>query len=150
MLTVREATLQDLDGVAALFDAYRQFYELPADEPAAREYLQARLTAQDSVVLVAVHAETQALQGFCQLYPSRCSLLAAPIYILYDLYVEPRARGSGAGKALMLAAAERARRDGKARMELQTARSNDTARALYDSLGWQLDETFLTYTLPIR
>jgi ribosomal protein S18 acetylase RimI-like enzyme len=149
MLTVREATLQDLGGVASLFDAYRQFYELPADEPAARAYIQARLTARDSVVLVAADDVTQALRGFCQLYPSRCSLLAAPIYILYDLYVDPRARGAGAGKALMLAAAERARRDGKARMELQTARNNQTARALYDSLGWKLDETYLTYTLPV-
>jgi ribosomal protein S18 acetylase RimI-like enzyme len=50
----------------------------------------------------------------------------------------------------MLAATERARADGKARMELQTARTNQTARALYQSLGWQLDETFLTYTLPLR
>ena len=149
MITVREATLADLGSVAALFDAYRQFYELAADEPAARAYMEARLAAHDSVVLVAADA-TQALQGFCQLYPSRCSLLGAPIYILYDLYVDPRARGSGAGKALMLAATQRARTDGKARMELQTARSNHAARALYQSLGWQLDETFLTYTLPIR
>jgi ribosomal protein S18 acetylase RimI-like enzyme len=149
MLTVREATLEDLRALACLFDAYRQFYELPADEPAAREYVQARLVAHDSVILVAV-AETDVLQGFCQLYPSRCSLLGKPIYLLYDLYVDPRARGCGAGKALLLAASERARRDGKARMELQTARTNQTARALYDSLGWQLDETFLTYTLAIH
>src|SRR5476651_1806331 len=110
MLTVREATLEDLRALACLFDAYRQFYELPADEPAAREYVQARLVAHDSVILVAV-AETDVLQGFCQLYPSRCSLLGKPIYILYDLYVDPRARGCGAGKALLLAASERARRD---------------------------------------
>ena len=147
MLTVRQATLEDHDSVARLFDAYRQFYALPADEAAARAYIRARLLAADSVILVAADASRQ-LQGFCQLYPSRCSLLGAAIYILYDLYVDPRARGTGAGKALMLAAAERARRDGKARMELQTARSNLAARALYDSLGWQLDETFLTYTLP--
>jgi ribosomal protein S18 acetylase RimI-like enzyme len=149
MSIVREATLADLGGVAALFDAYRQFYELAADEPAARAYIRERLTAHDSVILVAADA-AQVLQGFCQLYPSRCSLLGAPIYILYDLYVDPRARGSGAGKALMLAATQRARSDGKARMELQTARSNQTARALYQSLGWQLDETFLTYTLSLR
>jgi ribosomal protein S18 acetylase RimI-like enzyme len=149
MISVREAIPEDLGSVAALFDAYRQFYELPADEPAARTYVRERLTAHDSVILVAADP-AHVLHGFCQLYPSRCSLLGAPIYILYDLYVEPRARGSGAGKALMVAAAERARRDGKARMELQTARTNQAARALYKSLGWQLDETFLTYTLPLR
>jgi ribosomal protein S18 acetylase RimI-like enzyme len=149
MISVRAANLQDLDSVAALFDAYRQFYRLPPDEPAARDYIRERLTAGDSVILVACDARHVPC-GFCQLYPSRCSLLGAPIYILYDLYVDPRARGTGAGKALLLAATERARRDGKARMELQTARTNQTARALYQSLGWQLDETFLTYTLPLR
>ena len=149
MITVREATLNDLAAVAGLFDAYRQFYELAPDEPAARTYVRERLTNQDSVILVAAE-DSGALRGFCQLYPSRCSLLGAPIYILYDLYVDASARGSGAGKALMMAATERARRDGKARMELQTARTNHSARALYQSLGWQLDETFLTYTLPLR
>lgn len=149
MLNVREATSDDLGSLAVLFDAYRQFYALAPDEPAARDYIRERLSARDSVILVASSADST-LRGFCQLYPSRCSLLGAPIYILYDLYVAPAARGSGAGKALMLAATERARRDGKARMELQTARTNQTARALYQSLGWQLDETFLTYTLPLR
>jgi ribosomal protein S18 acetylase RimI-like enzyme len=149
MTSVRAATLEDLDSVARLFDAYRQFYQLPPDERAAREYIRERLTAGDSVILIACD-ERHMPCGFCQLYPGRCSLLGAPIYILYDLYVEPRARGTGAGKALMLAATERARSDGKARMELQTARTNQTARALYQSLGWKLDETFLTYTLPLR
>ncbi len=148
MISVREATLDDLDSLAGLFDAYRQFYQLPPDEPAARDYLRERLTARDSVLLVASGARGAA-QGFCQLYPSRCSLLGAPIYILYDLYVAPNSRSTGAGKALMMAATARARADGKARMELQTARSNHPARALYQSLGWQLDETFLTYTLKL-
>ncbi len=148
MLKVREANLEDLDPVAALFDAYRQFYELPSAPAVASAYIAARLNARDSVILVAVD-EQGALRAFCQLYPSRCSLLAAPIYILYDLYVDPRSRGAGAGKALMLAATQRARRDGKARMELQTARGNQTARALYESLGWTRDDTFLSYTLPI-
>jgi ribosomal protein S18 acetylase RimI-like enzyme len=149
MIEVRQATLEDLPEVAALFDAYRQFYELPADLPVARAYMQERLAARDSVVLVATRPGSRALLGFCQLYPSRCSLLAAPIYILYDLFVAPPARGGGAARALMQAATERARQDGKARMELQTARTNHGARALYAALGWQLDETFLTYTLPL-
>ena len=35
-------------------------------------------------------------------------------------------------------------------MELQTARTNEVAQALYESLGWQRDDTFLTYTLAVR
>ena len=148
MQTIREATLEDLRAVAALFDAYRQFYELPADAALSTSYIEARLRAHDSVILVAANGRGP-LQGFCQLYPGRCSLAAAPIYVLYDLYVDPGARGSGTGRALMKAATERGRRDGKARLELQTARTNASARALYESLGWKRDDTFLTYTLPL-
>lgn len=32
MVTVRQATIFDLDVVAPLFDAYRQFYRKPADQ----------------------------------------------------------------------------------------------------------------------
>jgi ribosomal protein S18 acetylase RimI-like enzyme len=149
MHTIRQATPEDLRAVAALFDAYRQFYELPPDLALCEDYIGARLRAQDSVILVAAGA-SGALQGFCQLYPGRCSLAAAPIYVLYDLYVDPAARGSGIARALMQAATARARRDGKARMELQTARTNTPAQALYEALGWKRDEAFLTYTLTLQ
>lgn len=149
MLTVREATLEDLHAVGILFDGYRQFYDLPGNVQAATDYIADRLKRHDSVVLVAAD-DQHGLVGFCQLYPSWCSLAGAPIYVLYDLYVDPATRGTGAGKTLMAAALERARRDGRVRMELQTARSNEVARALYESLGWQRDDTFLTYTLAVR
>jgi GNAT superfamily N-acetyltransferase len=149
MLTVREAILEDLHAVGILFDGYRQFYDLPANVQAATDYIGDRLRRADSVILVAAD-EAHGLIGFCQLYPSWCSLAGAPIYVLYDLFVDPGIRGSGAGRALMAAALARARSDGRIRMELQTARSNEVARALYESLGWQRDDTFLTYTLAVR
>lgn len=46
----------------------------------------------------------------------------------------------------MLAAEDRARTDGKARMDLTTARSNHGAQALYESLGWKRDEVFYAYS----
>jgi hypothetical protein len=51
---------------------------------------------RESVILVA-EDERSALVGFCQLYPSFCSVEAKPIYVLYDLFVIPSARQSGAG-----------------------------------------------------
>ena len=128
MLTVREATLQDLHAVGILFDGYRQFYGLPPNVQAATDYIGDRLKRADSVILVAAD-DQHGLVGFCQLYPSWCSLAGAPIYVLYDLFVDPATRGTGAGKALMAAALDRARRDGRVRMELQTARSNEVAQA---------------------
>ena len=145
---IREAREEDLPALGRLFDAYRPFYELPGDVPKATGYLRARLAAGDSVVLVAVD-QGQQLLGFTQLYPTWCSLLAGPVYVLYDLYVVPAARRHGAGRALLEAAAERGRRDGKLRMTLSTARANTTAQSLYHALGWVRDDEFYVYNLGI-
>jgi ribosomal protein S18 acetylase RimI-like enzyme len=148
VIRIREAAGYDLSALGRLFDEYRQFYELPTEVERATGYIRARLAAGDSVVLVAAD-ESQQLLGFTQLYPTWCSLLAGPVYVLYDLYVPPRARRRGIARALLEAAAERARRDGKLRMTLSTARSNVDAQALYESLGWERDDEFYVYNLSI-
>lgn len=145
-LHIRQATLADINAVAPLFDAYRQFYEQPADPALARQFVGERLKNSESVILLAETGDLAAsVVGFCQLYPSFCSVIAKPIYVLYDLYVSPSARKTGAGRALMLAAHQHATDQGFARLDLTTARSNQTAQALYESLGWQRDEVFLAY-----
>lgn len=144
-IAIRSAAADDLRAVAALFDQYRQFYEQAPDAALALQFITERFARQESVLLVA-QDEAGALVGFCQLYPSFCSVEAKPIYVLYDLFVVPSARKSGAGRALMQAAEARARADGKARMDLTTAKTNHTAQALYASLGWVRDEVFYAYS----
>jgi ribosomal protein S18 acetylase RimI-like enzyme len=146
MARIREAHAEDLPALGRLFDEYRQFYKLPTDVDKATGYLEARLAAGDSVVLLAVDASGQLL-GFTQLYPTWCSLLAGPVYVLYDLYVAPRERRQGVARALLEAAADRARRDRKLRMTLSTAKTNVNAQALYESLGWERDNEFYVYNL---
>lgn len=148
-LTTREAREGDLAAVAQLFDQYRQFYEQAPDAQRALQFITERFTRQESVLLVA-QDDAGALVGFCQLYPSFCSVEAKPIYVLYDLFVAPTARKSGAGRALMLAAETRARQDGKARMDLTTAKTNLRAQALYESLGWVRDEVFFAYNRHVE
>lgn len=94
--------------------------------------------------------DARQLIGFCQLYPTFCSVRVAPTYVLYDLFVSPGARRSGAGRALMFAAEAHAARTGAARMELSTAKTNTAAQALYESLGWMRDEAFYVYGKSLR
>jgi len=146
-LTLRHATLDDLDQLAPLFDAYRRFYEQPGDVARASAFLHERLERGESTILVA--EEQGQLLGFCQLYPSWCSVVAARIFVLYDLFVDPQVRRGGIGRALMRAAQAFGREAGAARLDLTTARTNARAQALYESEGWQRDDVFLAYSFTL-
>ncbi len=145
---IRHATPDDLDGLAPLFDAYRRFYEQPGDVALASEYLHERMERRESAILVA-EADGQLL-GFCQLYPTWCSVAAARIFVLYDLFVDEDVRRSGVGRALMLAAQDFGRQAGAVRLDLSTARTNARAQALYESLGWRRDDVYLVYNLSLE
>lgn len=148
MITIKTAKLRDVEKVAPLFDAYRQFYEQQPDLQTATAFLRARLEKQESIILFAENAEQQVI-GFCQLYPSFCSVIAAPIYVLYDLFTSPSARNQGAGKALLNAAHQHAQTNSIARLDLTTAKNNVIAQSLYESLGWVRDTVFYTYNKTV-
>ena len=143
-ISTRLAEQKDLEAVAVLFNAYRQFYEQTADLQLATAFIQGRFSKHESLLLIAEN-ESGEILGFCQLYPTFCSVIAAPIYVLSDLFVDPEARKSGTGKALLLAAEHHAIQNGFARMDLTTAKTNLPAQALYESLGWKRDEVFYAY-----
>ncbi|OYT93946.1 MAG: GNAT family N-acetyltransferase [Burkholderiales bacterium PBB3] len=143
-ITVREAQVQDVEAIAPLFDAYRQFYKQAADAALAAEFIRARLVSKESTIFLASTADGQAV-GFCQLYPSFCSVIARPIGVLYDLFVSPAVREGGVGRALMQAAERYAQTAGWARLDLTTAKTNTQAQALYESQGWVRDEVFYAY-----
>jgi ribosomal protein S18 acetylase RimI-like enzyme len=141
----REARFSDLPAVAELFDLYRQFYEQPPDLSLARAFISQRMEKRESVILVAENGAL-GLVGFCQLYPTFCSVEARPIYVLYDLFVRGSARHMGVGRMLLQAAQARAAGDGRARLDLTTAKTNTVAQSLYASLGWVRDDIFFSYS----
>lgn len=143
------ASLDDLEQLVPLFDAYRQFYKLPSDPALSRSYLQARLERDEAVVFMAGSRGTQGL-GFTLLYPTFASLHARPIYVLYDLFVDPAGRGKGLGRQLMNRARKHAEETGAASIVLSTAHSNVIGQTLYESLGYKQDTEFLTYELMLR
>ena len=151
MIAIRRAALEDVDRIVPLFDTYRQFYGQPADGALARRFLTDRLTHEESVVFLAETAGTAAPEacGFTQLYPLFSSVACRPIWILYDLFVARAFRRGGVGRRLMEAAHEFARVQGAATVELDTAHTNVTAQALYESLGYRQDLEFRHYILKL-
>ena len=145
---VRRASLADVDLVAPLFDAYRQFYEQTPDLALARTFLRERLEQDQSVIFLALRSDGSAV-GFTQLYPSFSSARAQRIFILNDLFVDPGVRRRGVGQRLLDAAADFGRSAGAIRLTLSTAHANTAAQALYEAHGWRRDEIFRSYHLAL-
>jgi GNAT superfamily N-acetyltransferase len=59
-----------------------------------------------------------------------------PVGYLEELYVVPRRRGEGIGRALMNAVIDLARERGAAGLEVVTGETDTAARALYESVGF--------------
>ena len=146
-VTIRQATLVDLDLVAPLFDAYRQFYRQVSDLNAARNFLRARFDHGESIVFIA--QDSAEAVGFTQLYPMFSSVSLARVYLLNDLYVAASGRKQGVGTRLLNAAVEYARSLNAVRLMLSTEVSNSTAQAVYEAAGWQREKTFYYYNFQV-
>lgn len=144
MIVIETAEPTHAGEIAPLFDAYRQFYDQPADLAKAEAYISARLSARESVIFIARDSSGRAL-GFTQLYPTFCSVSAAPVWILYDLFVAPEARRNGAARKLLAAARAHAKSTGAAWIKLETNVDNIPGQTLYESDGWSRDTEFYSY-----
>lgn len=147
--TVTRATAQHLDALVPLFDSYRQFYRKPSDPTGARRFLADRFDADDSVIFVASLPDSDGLAGFTQLYPFFSSVRMRRLWVLNDLFVAESARRRGVAGVLMEAARVFAASTGAAGVELATERTNTSAQALYDDLGYERDDAFWHYSLTL-
>jgi AcrR family transcriptional regulator/predicted N-acetyltransferase YhbS len=155
MLTLQDKSLRivradktHLAATSQLFDLYRQFYQEQADPRLARKFIGDNIRKDRSVIFLALDNADQAL-GFVQLYPGWCSVAAAPLWTLYDLYVDQSARQRGVGRALMLRAEKMARQTSACRIDLETAIDNYSAQALYEELGYEREAHFYKYSLGL-
>ena len=146
-ISIRPATVHDLNVIVPLFDAYRGFYGRPSDPARARAFLAERFAHHESVIFLAL-ADGGAV-GFTQLYPVFSSVSCTRKYLLNDLFVVPSTRRGGAGRALLVAAADFARAQGAASLSLSTGVNNAAAQRLYESLGWTRDESYYEYNLTL-
>ena len=147
-MEIIRAQAKDVDLIAPLFDAYRQFYKAPSDVEAAHQFIFERLTKDESVIFIAMDGD-RAL-GFIQLYPLFASVALQSLWLLNDLFVDPAARKHGVGEALMKHAEQFAHETGSRGLFLRTATDNFPAQKLYEKCGWVRDETFYRYDKILR
>ncbi len=144
-LTIVQASFEQMEIVAPLFEAYRQFYSQPSDVGEARAFLTERLAGNESVVFLALSGGIGV--GFTQLYPSFSSISMKRLWILNDLFVAATARKQGVGEALLERAKQFAQKTNAQGLILETGVDN-AARKLYERLGWKPDAT-LHYFLNV-
>lgn len=146
-IEIRAATVEDLEALLPLFEGYRAFYAQPADPDRSRAFLHARLSQRQAHVLLAFW-ESRA-HGFALLYPLYSSLRCGAVWQLNDLFVTQETRQRGLGRALLQTCESFARSRGALGLQLETQRTNTVAQALYTELGWEADDEFCTYHLPL-
>ncbi len=94
-MIIIQATIDHVNNLVPLFDAYRIFYSQESNLKAAKDFLYKRLTKNDTIIFLA-YIDKKAV-GFTQLFPSFSSVSMQPLYILNDLYVDKEFRNQGIG-----------------------------------------------------
>ena len=133
-LQIREATLEDLNELVPLFDAYRIFYDHPGDIKGATDFLYERISKKESAIFIAFLNDEAV--GFTQLYPIFSSVSLKPALLLNDLYVAEKARQQGIAEALLNAAKNYGRQSDAKWLLLETAFDNYKAQSVYEKNGW--------------
>lgn len=137
-MIIREATLDDLEGLVDLFDGYRIFYRKVSDKAASKDFLAARMQQQESKIYVC--EVDQKLAGFTQLYPLFSSTRMRKLWLLNDLYVDQSFRGRGISIQLIERAKQLVRDTTALGMFLETEKSNVIGNQLYPRTGFHLNK----------
>jgi len=133
-MNIRQATITDLEQLSNLFAQYRKFYEQPFEPGKAKQFLEERMSREESVLFIAIENGEQT--GFTQLYPSFSSVGMRRIWILNDLFVSSNHRQKGIAQLLVKHVLEYSKATDRKKVVLSTAYDNFNAQKLYEKLGF--------------
>lgn len=146
LLEIKKVTKNDIAMLAFLFNEYRKFYEQPSDLEAAFDFLEQRISKNESIVFLAL-LKNEAV-GFIQLYPVFSSVHLKPSLLLNDLFVAEHVRKKGIAEFLLQYVKQYARENNNGFILLQTAADNYKAQSVYEKNGWiKLQDFFYEYKL---
>jgi GNAT superfamily N-acetyltransferase len=141
-VTVRPIRSEDREAWARLFAAYGVFYETQFEATIINGVWNWLMDpAHPTNALVAITNET--VIGFAHFREQPDTFTAGPSWFLDDLYVEPDARGEGAGTALIEAINQVGRAAGGGTIRWITAADNLTAQRVYNRIAAKT--TWVTY-----
>ena len=102
----------------------------------AREHLISGLIAHPTSIVFLVFEENRPC-GIATCFRGFSTFAARPLLNVSDFYIEPRLRGNGIGKQLLLAIEWAARETGCCRLTLEVQQNNYVARTVYERFGFR-------------
>ena len=135
-MNVRETVPGD-DGFQSfvdLFERYRAHYGQAADRDASQAWL-TEWTTTGHVRAFLARVDGIAA-GICLIAICPASLTLGEFWMVRDVFVDPRWRRTGVGRALLDAVRAAARQRGARRLTLQTEDDNASALRLYERYGF--------------
>jgi GNAT superfamily N-acetyltransferase len=134
-LSVRRATAADIPDMLRLIVALAVYEREPDAVKATPESLGRTMFGPDAKVFAHVAERDGAVIGIALWFETYSTWTGRPSLYLEDLFVDPAARGSGAGRALFRALAREALARGGARIDWAVLDWNEAARGFYRAIG---------------
>jgi GNAT superfamily N-acetyltransferase len=147
---IARVTEGDVPDLLPLVRAYCDFYEVSPSDEELLSLSRALLADPDheGIQLLARDDERSAV-GFATIYWSWATTSAKRIGVMNDLFVAPKARGTGLAEALIEACRAECAARGAGKLTWQTALDNDRAMKVYDRVG-ATREQWVDYWLPVE
>jgi ribosomal protein S18 acetylase RimI-like enzyme len=145
--TVGEADLAEL---LPLMRGYCDFYAVDPSDDALLAMSRALIAdpAREGFQLIARDDSGRAI-ACATVFWTWSTSSASRIGVMNDLYVAADARGSGAADELIAECARRVRERGGTALDWQTAKDNHRAQKVYDRVGGERDDRWLSYSIEL-
>lgn len=141
---------RDLGELLPLMRGYCDFYAVDPPDVAllamARELLAD--PEREGFQLIARDDAGRAI-GFATVFWMWATSSAGRIGVMNDLFVAPDARGGGAADELIAECARLVRERGGKSLEWQTAKDNLRAQKVYERVGGERDDRWLSYSIEL-
>lgn len=132
---ISRAAKKDLPRVVALMRELAEFEEILDEFHVTEKLLEQYLFCENPIVELLLGRIDGEIRGYALYFHNFSSFRGRPGMYLEDLYVDPKARGCGLGKALLLEVAKLASDRGCPRFEWVVLDWNERAKQFYESLG---------------
>jgi GNAT superfamily N-acetyltransferase len=137
----------DFQSFVELFDQYRVHYGQAADRRRSQAWLNDAVTTGPMRAFLALLDRIAV--GICLVAISPASLTLGEVWMVRDLFVDPRWRRNGVAWALLDAVRAAAEHRGALRLTLQTEDDNTAALRLYERYGFAPVTGLQQLSLPV-